>query len=65
MAFDLDVSAPDKVSTVLRKAAQRFYEDAGELESAHQDRTAGRPWVKIAQALEAAADRIDKSSRSW
>jgi len=59
-SLDLDVDAPDKVSQVLRDAAEAFYESAGELEGAWQDPGAGKPWEKIAKILEAAADKIDK-----
>jgi len=58
--LDLDVDAPDKVAPVLRRAAERFYESASELEAAWQDKNAGRPWVKIARILERAAKSIDK-----
>jgi hypothetical protein len=59
--FDLDVNAPEKVSPILLAAAERFYFDAGELESMHQSKAAGKPWIEIAKALEAAADRIEKA----
>lgn len=58
--FDLDVSSPDKVAAVLRNTAQRYYEDALELQTAWQDPSAGRIWSKIARVLEQAADRIDR-----
>jgi len=56
--LSLDVDAPDKVAPVLMTAADRFYEDAGELEGVWQEKSAGRPWEIIAKELEAAADRI-------
>jgi hypothetical protein len=59
--LDLDVDAPDKVAPVLRRAAEKFYESASELEAAWQDKAAGRPWIKIAQILERAANSIDKA----
>jgi len=58
--LDLDVDAPDKVSRILRNAAEAYYDSSSELEAAWQDREAGRPWEKIAKILEAAADKIDK-----
>ncbi len=58
--LDLDVDAPDNVSQVLRDAAEAYYESASELESAWQDKGAGRPWTVIAKILERAADQIDK-----
>jgi hypothetical protein len=59
-SLDLDVDSPDKVSRILRNAAERFYEDAGELEASWQDPGAGRPWTLIAKILDRAADSIDK-----
>jgi len=58
--LNLDVAAPDQLPGVLRKASERFAQDAEELDSAHQTRSAGRPWRKIARVLDAAADRIAK-----
>jgi hypothetical protein len=59
--LNLDVDSPDKVSAVLRAAANEYYQSASELESAWQDKRAGAPWAKIARILEHAADQIDKS----
>ena len=58
--LDLDVDAPDKVADVLRAAAEAYEESATELQSAWQDREAGRPWSRIARILERAADQIEK-----
>lgn len=58
--LDLDVDAPDQVPRVLRDAAEAYEESASELDSAWQDREAGRPWSKIARILERAADQIEK-----
>jgi hypothetical protein len=58
--LDLDVDAPDKVAPVLASAAQQFYDSASELQSAWQEKAAGRPWEIIAKELEAAASRIKK-----
>ncbi len=58
--MSLDIDAPDKVGAVLREAAQAYFESAGELESAWQDKNAGKAWAKIARILEQAADKIDK-----
>jgi hypothetical protein len=57
--LSLDVDAPDEVPHVLRKAAEIFYESASELESAWQDKGAGKPWSKIARKLERTADEIE------
>jgi hypothetical protein len=45
---------------VLLRAAQQYYESAGELEAAWQDRQAGKIWDRIARELERCAARIDK-----
>jgi len=59
--FDLDVDAPQKVPAILRRAAQRYAEDASELDSSWQDRSAGKPWRAIARVLERAADTIERA----
>ena len=59
--LDLNVDSPEKVSKVLRRAAEWYLESATELESAWQDRSAGRPWVSLAKILEQAADQADKA----
>jgi len=61
--LNLDVDAPDKVSDVLRNAAESFHESAMELTGAWQDEGAGKPWGIIARELEATAERIDKKLR--
>ena len=57
--LSLDVESPDQVATVLRAAAQAYYESQGELQAAWQDQQAGHDWSIIARELERAADRID------
>jgi hypothetical protein len=56
--LNLDVDAPDKVSTVLRAAACAYYDAHNELLSAWQQ--SYTPWASIARILEHAADQIDK-----
>lgn len=56
----LDVSAPHHVAATLRRVAERYLEDAGELSSAWQDGGAGHPWEVIARELERCAGRIEK-----
>jgi hypothetical protein len=58
--LDLDVDSPEKVSDILRNAAEEYYESEGELSSVWQDKQAGKVWTKIARILERAADSIDK-----
>jgi hypothetical protein len=59
--LDLDVSHPDQVAAVLRRAAETYAESALELTAAWQDKGAGRPWNKLARILERAADQVDKA----
>lgn len=60
-ALNLDnVTTPQEVPAILRNAAQAYYEAAGELSSAWQDKQAGKPWDAIARILERAANQIDK-----
>lgn len=58
--IDLDVDTPEKVVSVLRGAAQTYYESAEDLSSSWQDPQAGKIWEKIAKILDKAADQIDK-----
>jgi hypothetical protein len=57
--MNLDVDAPDRVPKVLRRAAEAFFESAGELDAAWQDKS-GDIWAKIAQVLESAAVKIER-----
>lgn len=59
--MDLDVDSPEKVADVLREAADQYRESAAELESAWQEKAAGRPWTQIATLLEGCAERIDRA----
>jgi hypothetical protein len=59
--LDLDVDAPDKVVPVLRRAAEKYHDSAVELEAAWQEKSAGRPWTKIARILERAAASIERT----
>ncbi len=53
--YDLDVADPDSVPNVLETVANHYRESAGELESAWQDKYAGKIWEDIAGILERAA----------
>lgn len=58
---DLDQpDGPDAIRHVLRNAADKMREQAAELDSAWQDKGAGNPWRVVADALEAAATRIER-----
>jgi hypothetical protein len=57
--LNLDVDSPEKVARVLRRAAEAYYESAGELDAAWQDPGAGRPWDKLAKILDRAADSAE------
>lgn len=59
-SLDLDVDCPEKVAPILRAAAEKFYEAHSELQSAWQDKQAGKAWSKIARILERAAASIEK-----
>ena len=59
---DLDQATPEDIARVLRNAAQRFYEARGELQSAWQDKQAGRVWSKLAKILERAAASCDAAT---
>lgn len=58
--IDLDVATPEEVPKVLREAVEKFYDSVGELESAWQDKKAGKVWGKIAAILDTTADKIEK-----
>ena len=63
MARNMDLTkcaTPEDAITVLRNAAQRFYEDAGELQSAWMDKKAGKCWAMLARDLERVADKASK-----
>ncbi len=58
---DLGVAGtPKDVVTLLHNIAQRFCDDAGELDSAYQDKHAGDPWRYIARNLAGVATVIEK-----
>jgi hypothetical protein len=61
MSLDLDVDSPEKVPQVLRRAADRFRESTGELQSAWQDEHAGKVWTAIATILDRAASSCEKA----
>ena len=53
--MNLDVEQPEDVATVLEHVATIFRNNADELDAGWQDKTAGRPWRKIATILDRAA----------
>lgn len=59
--YNLDVADPDSVPTVLETVANFYRESAGELESAWQDRYAGKIWEDFAQILDRAAEQCRKA----
>jgi len=63
--LDLDVDAPEKVADVLRRAADQYRESQSELQSAWQDKEAGRIWLHIAKALDAAALKVEQSINKY
>lgn len=56
--LDLDVSSPDQVAGVLRRAAEAYRVSDAELSSAWQEKAAGYPWARVARILDQTADRI-------
>jgi hypothetical protein len=61
---DLDLencSAPDDVAPVLRRAAEKYRESRLELQSAWQDKNAGRGWEIIARELEKLATKLERT----
>jgi len=56
-----ECAAPDDVAAVLRAAAERFFEAQGELQSAWQDKHAGRGWGIIAREFERLATKLEKT----
>ncbi len=63
--LDLDVNDPREVIGVLEDAADAYYDSASELEAAHQSRSAGTPWVKLARILERAAASARKALKDF
>lgn len=59
--MSLDVSAPDHVPMVLAFVADKYRQDAAELQAAHQDHKAGQEWVWLAKRLE----KLDKDLREY
>lgn len=59
--MSLDCSAPDHVPMVLAFTADKFRQDAAELQSAHQDKDAGKEWEWLAKRLE----KLDKDFRDY
>jgi hypothetical protein len=59
--LDLDVDVPEKVPVALRRAVEHFEEAFSELQSAWQDRNAGRVWHEFAKILDRAADSCDRA----
>ena len=63
--FDINVSSPDELATVLRQAAQDYRESQIELAAAWGDLEAGRVWDKFADILEMAADKCDRACAKY
>lgn len=56
----MELAAPDDVAAVLRYVADEYRASQMELQSAWQDKEAGREWSVIAKALDRAADYIEQ-----
>lgn len=59
-SLDLDITTPKALAAILRNAADKYYESATELESAWQDKNAGKIWERYAKELERAATRCEQ-----
>jgi hypothetical protein len=59
--LDLNVSSPEHVAQVLRAAADAYRQSCLDLQEAWQDDNAGLVWSKLAEVLEAAANKADKT----
>jgi hypothetical protein len=57
--FD-DYDTPESAAAAVYDAAQQMAEDASELQSAWQDRNAGKIWEKFSRILERAAAAMQK-----
>jgi hypothetical protein len=57
--LNLDVASPDELVQVLRAAADRFADDACNLNAAWQDQS-GRVWMRIARELDRTAVRCEQ-----
>ncbi len=54
-----DAASPEDAIRILRNIVDRFYIDAGELESAWQDKEAGKFWSRLAGDLDRLADKAE------
>ena len=59
--IDINVSAPNQLSDVLRHAAQAFRESQVDLQACWSDESAGRVWTELAKILDRAADSADRA----
>jgi hypothetical protein len=55
-----DAATVAETVRILRNAAQAYLETISDLQSAWQDKNAGKVWARVAKELERAADRIAK-----
>lgn len=65
MSLTLDVAAPDEVAKVLKRASYLYAHSADELDSAWQDKNAGKPWRDLVKILDEAARKADKARARW
>lgn len=59
--YNLDVKTPEEVPVILETVAQYYRESQGELESAWQDKSAGKVWGDFARILDRAAESCRKA----
>ena len=59
--IDINVAAPDMLAKALREAAQEYRESQLELSASWGDLEAGKVWDKLADILDATADKCDEA----
>ena len=60
-----NIISPDQLAPILRAYAQQYREDASRLASDWQDDDAGIAWAKLADVLDVAADKADKTCAKY
>ena len=59
--YDLDMTTPEEVPTILEVIADRYRDSAAELSSAWQDGNAGKIWGDFATIFDRAAESCRKA----
>ena len=56
----MQAASPIEAAAMMRQIAERYRQDAADLQVAWQDDKAGQAWEKLAGGLEKLADRVEK-----